>query len=179
MFLIPPAPSRQLHPFLPDRKLPQEQEFTGIGARQPRVFLRQWSYGPRHCQEFSFSSQLDCKLLEYRNLTHLQLLQPCLLQVELSFLHCSSVFGENFFFVNVDIHLFSFVFQGQATATCCPQNTSFDVNVFVDPVALNVSQYAIHTVDTALHSWQQVTATLLIYSTRCFSCITGIFQRIK
>uniref|UniRef100_A0A3Q2W0H5 Vacuolar protein sorting 13 homolog B n=1 Tax=Haplochromis burtoni TaxID=8153 RepID=A0A3Q2W0H5_HAPBU len=130
------APSRQLHPFLPDRKLPQEQEFMGIGARQPRVFLRQWSYGPRHCQEFSFSSQLDCKLLEYRNLTHLQLLQPCLL-------------------------------QGQATATCCPQNTSFDVNVFVDPVALNVSQYAIHTVDTALHSWQQngnAEAEELLYS---------------
>lgn len=98
MFLIPPAPSRQLHPFLPDRKLPQEQEFTGIGARQPRVFLRQWSYGPRHCQEFRFSSQLDCKLLEYRNLTHLQLLQPCLLQVELSFLHSSSVFTKVFFF---------------------------------------------------------------------------------
>lgn len=107
MFLIPPAPSRQLHPFLPDRKLPQEQEFMGIGARQPRVFLRQWSYGPRHCQEFSFSSQLDCKLLEYRNLTHLQLLQPCLLQVELSFLHSSSVFTKVFFFPpNVDIHLY-------------------------------------------------------------------------
>lgn len=106
MFLIPPAPSRQLHPFLPDRKLPQEQEFMGIGARQPRVFLRQWSYGPRHCQEFSFSSQLDCKLLEYRNLTHLQLLQPCLLQVELSFLHSSSVFTKVFFSPNVDIHLY-------------------------------------------------------------------------
>ncbi|XP_047455657.1 vacuolar protein sorting-associated protein 13B-like isoform X2 [Mugil cephalus] len=118
------APSRQLHPFLPDRKLPQEQEFMVIGAREPRVFLHQWSNGPRFCQEFSFSTRLDCKLLEYRNLTHLQLLQPCVL-------------------------------QGQAAATCCPQSTSLDVNVFVDPVFLNVSQYAIHTVDTALHSWQQ------------------------
>lgn len=54
-----------------------------IGAREPQVFLRQWSYGPRQCQEFSFSTQLDCKLLEYRNLTYLQLLQPCALQVEL------------------------------------------------------------------------------------------------
>lgn len=35
-----------------------------------------------------------------------------------------------------------------------------DVNVFVDPVFLNISQYAIHTVDTALHSWQQVTESL-------------------
>ncbi|XP_044063064.1 vacuolar protein sorting-associated protein 13B-like isoform X9 [Siniperca chuatsi] len=118
------VPSRQLRPFLPDRKLPQEQEFMVIGAREPRTFLRQWSNGPHHCQEFSFSSQLDCKLLEYRNLTHLQLLQPCVL-------------------------------QGQAAATCCPQTTTLDVNVFVDPVFLNISQYAIHTVDTALHSWQQ------------------------
>ncbi|KAI3361490.1 hypothetical protein L3Q82_013637 [Scortum barcoo] len=118
------APSRQLRPFLPDRKLPQEQEFMVIGAREPRVFLRQWSSGSRHCQEFSFSTQLDCKLLEYRNLTHHHLLQPCVL-------------------------------QGQAAATCCPQSNTLDVNVFVDPVFLNISQYAIHTVDTALHSWQQ------------------------
>ncbi|XP_030249582.1 vacuolar protein sorting-associated protein 13B isoform X4 [Sparus aurata] len=118
------VPSEQLRPFLPDRKLPQEQEFMVIGAREPRVFLRQWDNGPRHCQEFSFSTQLDCKLLEYRNLTHLQLLQPCVL-------------------------------QGHAAATCCPQNTTLDVNVFVDPAFLNISQYAIHTVDMALHSWQQ------------------------
>uniref|UniRef100_A0A4W6EZE5 Vacuolar protein sorting 13 homolog B n=1 Tax=Lates calcarifer TaxID=8187 RepID=A0A4W6EZE5_LATCA len=127
------APSRQLRPFLPDRKLPQEQEFMVIGAREPRVFLRQWSNGSRHCQEVNFSTQLDCKLLEYRNVTHLQLLQPC----------------------------------GQAAATCCPQNTTLNVNVFVDPVFLNISQYAIHTVDTALHSWQQngnLEAEELVYS---------------
>ncbi|XP_041648798.1 vacuolar protein sorting-associated protein 13B-like isoform X3 [Cheilinus undulatus] len=118
------APSRQLRPFLPDRKLPQEQEFMVIGAREPRVFLRQWSNGQRHCQEFNFSTQLNCKLLEYRNLTHLQLFQPC-------------------------------VIQGQAAATCCPQNTTLDVNIFLDPVLLNVSQYTIHTLDTALQSWQQ------------------------
>uniref|UniRef100_A0A8C2X0N4 Vacuolar protein sorting 13 homolog B n=1 Tax=Cyclopterus lumpus TaxID=8103 RepID=A0A8C2X0N4_CYCLU len=116
------VPPRQLRPFLPDRKLPQEQEFMVSGAREPRVFLRQWSSGPRQCQEFNFSTQLDCKLLEYRNLTHFQ--NVC-------------------------------VFQGQAAATCFPQNTTLDVNVFVDPVFLNISQYAIHTVDTALHSWQQ------------------------
>ncbi|CAN9514055.1 unnamed protein product [Ophioblennius macclurei] len=118
------VPSRQLHPFLPDRKLPQEQEFMVIGSREPRVFLRQWSNGARQCQEFNFSTQLDCKLLEYRNLTHLQLLQACVL-------------------------------QGQAAATCSPKTTSLDVNAFVDPVFLNISQYAIHTMDTALHSWQQ------------------------
>ncbi|XP_035019480.2 vacuolar protein sorting-associated protein 13B-like [Hippoglossus stenolepis] len=118
------VPSRQLRPFLPDRKLPQEQEFMVVGAREPRVFLRQWNNGPRHCQEFSFSTQVDCKLLEYRNLTHLQLLQPCVL-------------------------------QGQAAATSCPESTTLDVKVFVDPVFLNISQFTIHTMDTALHSWQQ------------------------
>ncbi|KAM9309789.1 intermembrane lipid transfer protein VPS13B [Pholidichthys leucotaenia] len=118
------VPSRKLHPFLPDRKLPQEQEFMVIGVRDPQIFLRQWSNGPRCCQEFIFSTQLDCKLLEYRNLTRLQLLHPCVL-------------------------------QGQAAATRCPQNSSLDVNVFVEPVFLNISQYAIHTVDTAMHSWQQ------------------------
>ncbi|XP_027872491.1 vacuolar protein sorting-associated protein 13B isoform X1 [Xiphophorus couchianus] len=116
--------SRKLHPFLPDRKLPQEQEFMVIGSREPQVFMRQWSNGPRHCQEMSFSTRLDCRLLEYRNLTHLQLLQSCAL-------------------------------QGQATAISCPQNSSLTVNVFVDPMFLNISQYAIHTVDTALLSWQQ------------------------
>uniref|UniRef100_A0A3B3X5Y6 Vacuolar protein sorting 13 homolog B n=1 Tax=Poecilia mexicana TaxID=48701 RepID=A0A3B3X5Y6_9TELE len=106
------VPSRKLHPFLPDRKLPQEQEFMVIGSREPQVFLRQWNNGPRHCQEMSFSTRLNCRLLEYRNLTHLQLLH-------------------------------------------CPQNSSLAVNVFVDPMFLNISQYAIHTVDTALLSWQQ------------------------
>ncbi|XP_011603591.2 vacuolar protein sorting-associated protein 13B isoform X2 [Takifugu rubripes] len=118
------VPSRQLRPFLPDRKLPQEQEFMVISAREPRVFLRQWSSGLQRCQDFSFATQLECKLLEYRNLTHLQLLQPSLL-------------------------------QGQAASTFCPQNTTLDVNVFLDPLLLNISQFAIHTVDTALHSWKQ------------------------
>uniref|UniRef100_A0A3Q2QZ54 Vacuolar protein sorting 13 homolog B n=1 Tax=Fundulus heteroclitus TaxID=8078 RepID=A0A3Q2QZ54_FUNHE len=118
------VPSRKLHPFLPDRKLPQEQEFMVIGSREPQVFVRQWNNGPRRCQEMSFSTQLDCKLLEYRNLTHLQFLQSCAL-------------------------------RGQATAISCPQNTSLAVDVFVDPMFLNISQYAIHTMDTAVLSWQQ------------------------
>lgn len=118
------VPAHKLRPFMPDRKLPQEQEFMVTSAREPQVFLRQWSNGPRYCQEFNFSTQLDCKLLEYRNLTQLQLLQACLL-------------------------------QGQANAMCCPQSTVMDSNVFVDPVFLSISQYAIHTVDMALKSWQQ------------------------
>ncbi|XP_061772519.1 intermembrane lipid transfer protein VPS13B-like isoform X2 [Nerophis ophidion] len=118
------APSQKLRPFLPDRKIPQKQEFMVIGGVEPQIFLRQWTNGPRHCQEFNFSTQLDCKLLEYRNLTHMQVLQPC-------------------------------VIQGQTTANCCPQSSLWDANVFVDPIFATISQYAIHTLDTALQSWQQ------------------------
>lgn len=113
MFVTPPVPSRQLRPFLPDRKLPQEQEFMVIGAREPRAFLRQWSNGPRHCQELSFSTQLDCKLLEYRNVTHLQLLQPCVLQVELNYLY--------WFYVCKDILVF------KAFIRKCEKKTSFTI----------------------------------------------------
>ncbi|XP_056141722.1 intermembrane lipid transfer protein VPS13B-like [Lampris incognitus] len=118
------VPCRHLRPFLPDRKLPQEQEFMVIGAHAPQVFLRQWSNRPHLCQEYNFSTQVDCRLLEYRNLTHLQLLQPVTL-------------------------------QGQAASTHSPQSTLLDGSVFVEPVFLSISQYAIHTLDTALHSWQQ------------------------
>ncbi|XP_061529706.1 intermembrane lipid transfer protein VPS13B-like isoform X4 [Phycodurus eques] len=118
------VPSKKLRPFLPDRKIPQKQEFMVVGAWEPQIFFRQWTSGPRRCQEFNFSTQLDCKLLEYRNLTHLQVLQPC-------------------------------VIQGQATATCCPQSSVLHANFFMEPMFATVSQYAIHTLDTALQSWQQ------------------------
>ncbi|XP_051922637.1 intermembrane lipid transfer protein VPS13B-like isoform X3 [Hippocampus zosterae] len=118
------VPSQKLRPFLPDRKIPQKQEFMVIGTWEPHIFLRQWTSGPRRCQEFNFSTQLECKLLEYRNLTHLQVLQPC-------------------------------VIQGHATATCCPQSSVWDANIFMEPMFATISQYAIHTLDTAVKSWQQ------------------------
>ncbi|KAK6325959.1 hypothetical protein J4Q44_G00016030 [Coregonus suidteri] len=96
------VPSRRLRPFLPDRKLPQEQEYL----------------------ELQFSTELDCRLLEYRNLTWLCLLQP-------------------------------FILQGQAAATRCSNNILLDGNVFIDPVYISISQYTVHTLDTALQSWQQ------------------------
>uniref|UniRef100_A0AAZ3SCT8 Vacuolar protein sorting 13 homolog B n=1 Tax=Oncorhynchus tshawytscha TaxID=74940 RepID=A0AAZ3SCT8_ONCTS len=123
------APSRRLRPFLPDRKLPQEQEYLVIGAQEPRLFLRQWSGGgnvsaTRLCQEIQFSTELDCRLLEYRNLTWLCLLQP-------------------------------FILQGQAAVTRCSNNVLLDGNVFVDPVFINISQNTVHSLDTALRGWQQ------------------------
>ncbi|XP_030225865.1 vacuolar protein sorting-associated protein 13B isoform X5 [Gadus morhua] len=130
------APCRRLRPFLPDRKLPQEQEFMVVGASEPRLYLRQWNSGGRLSQEFSFSTRLDCRLLEYRNLTYLQILQP-------------------------------FSLQGQASVTRSPQSSVLDGSMFVEPVLLTVSQYGIHTLDTALQSWQQngrVEAEELLYS---------------
>nr|XP_061789029.1 intermembrane lipid transfer protein VPS13B-like [Nerophis lumbriciformis] len=93
------APSQKLRPFLSDRKLPKKQEFMVIGTWEPQVILRQWTSGPRRCQEFNFSTQLDCKLLEYRNLTHLQVLQPCLIQGQATATCCPSsiVWDANIF----------------------------------------------------------------------------------
>ena len=54
-----------------------------VGTQDPRVFLRQWNNRDSICQEFHFSTQLECKLLEYRNLTLLHFLQPFVLQVQL------------------------------------------------------------------------------------------------
>ena len=51
-----------------------------LRAQEPRAFLRQWSGGARRCQEVSFSAELDCRLLEYRNLTLQPLLRPVVLQ---------------------------------------------------------------------------------------------------
>ena len=97
-------------------------------AREPRLYLRQWSScSGQLCQELHFSGELDCRLLEYRNLTLLGLVQP-------------------------------FILQGQAAASRCPRQRLLDGNVFVDPVFVNVSQYAIHTLDTALQAWKQVSA---------------------
>ena len=46
--------------------------------------------------------------------------------------------------------------QGQASVTRSPQTSVLDGSMFVEPVLLTVSQYGIHTLDTALQSWQQV-----------------------
>ncbi|XP_015213385.2 intermembrane lipid transfer protein VPS13B isoform X1 [Lepisosteus oculatus] len=74
------VPAGRLRPFIPDRKLPLEQEYLVLGLKQPRVFARQWSTGTSLSQEFQFSAELDCRLLEYRNLTLHSLVQPFALQ---------------------------------------------------------------------------------------------------
>ncbi|KAI7806135.1 putative vacuolar protein sorting-associated protein 13B-like [Triplophysa rosa] len=71
---------KRLRPFLPDRKLPQDQEFAVLHVCDPCVFVRQWSDVTQRCHEFRFSSTLSCRLLEYRNLTRLPVIQPVSLQ---------------------------------------------------------------------------------------------------
>ncbi|XP_073702990.1 intermembrane lipid transfer protein VPS13B [Garra rufa] len=70
------APCQKLRPFLPDRKSPQDQEFAVVCVREPCVFVRQWSDVMQCCRELSFSSALSCRLLEYRNLTYLPIVEP-------------------------------------------------------------------------------------------------------
>jgi vacuolar protein sorting-associated protein 13B len=46
-----------------------------ISFREPNLHLRQWNSGPV-CQEIKFSSQMDCKLLECRNVTMQTVVKP-------------------------------------------------------------------------------------------------------
>ncbi|XP_062394523.1 intermembrane lipid transfer protein VPS13B-like isoform X2 [Sardina pilchardus] len=120
------APCQRLRPFLPDRKLPQEQEYMLIGVSEPRAYLRQWS-GRRPSQlyqELSLSSRLEVQLLEYRNLTLRPLVRP-------------------------------FSLRGQAAVTQGPLHRALDGSVFVEPVFATVSQHMVHTLDTAVKGWQQ------------------------
>ncbi|XP_066547149.1 intermembrane lipid transfer protein VPS13B isoform X2 [Amia ocellicauda] len=118
------VPAQRLRPFVSDRKLPLEQEYLVLSLREPRVYLRQWNSGSSLCQEFQFSTELDCKLLEYRNLTMHSLVQP-------------------------------FILQGQVAVSSCPGEQLIDGNVFVDPIFINISQYTVHALDTAVQAWQQ------------------------
>ncbi|XP_067887272.1 intermembrane lipid transfer protein VPS13B-like isoform X6 [Heterodontus francisci] len=98
-----------LQTFIPDRKLPAEQEYMVISLKNPNVYLRQWSDGPV-CRELQFSAIADCKLLEYRNLTMLSILKPFIFhgQVAISNSSVEQLMDGNVFvdpvFINVGQH---------------------------------------------------------------------------
>ncbi|XP_062915876.1 intermembrane lipid transfer protein VPS13B-like isoform X2 [Mobula hypostoma] len=98
-----------LQTFMPDRKLPSEQEYMVISLKNPNVYLRQWSDGPV-CQEFQFSTTVKCNLLEYRNLTMLNIIKPFILhgQVAISNSSVEQLLDGNVFidpvFINVGQH---------------------------------------------------------------------------
>ncbi|XP_072462964.1 intermembrane lipid transfer protein VPS13B isoform X2 [Notamacropus eugenii] len=64
-----------LQPFISDRNVPAELEYMILSFREPHLYLRQWNDGSV-CQEFQFSTQADCKLLEYRNVTMQSVVKP-------------------------------------------------------------------------------------------------------
>lgn len=69
------ASPQYLQPFISDKNVPSELEYMIISIREPNVYLRQWNSGPV-CQEIRFSSQVDCKLLECRNVTMQSVVKP-------------------------------------------------------------------------------------------------------
>ncbi|XP_067305536.1 intermembrane lipid transfer protein VPS13B [Pseudorasbora parva] len=120
------VPCQKLRPFLPDRKLPQDQEFALLCVREPFVFVRQWSDASQCCHELSFSSELSCNLLEYRNLTQMPIIQPFSLQG-----HATHTLSHT---------------HSRHTLHC---------DATLQPLRAAVGQYAIHTLDRALQAWRQ------------------------
>ncbi|XP_069778608.1 intermembrane lipid transfer protein VPS13B-like isoform X4 [Narcine bancroftii] len=106
-----------LHPFIPDRKLPAEQEFMVISLKNPNVYLRQWSDGPV-CRELQFSTIAKCNLLEYRNLTMLSVSNPLTLhgQVAVSKSFAEQLIDGNVFVDPVVIHVGQHVIHSLDTA---------------------------------------------------------------
>lgn len=64
-----------LHPFISDKNVPNELEHLIISFKEPHIYLRQWSDGSVF-KEIQFSTTIDCKLLEYRNVTMQAILKP-------------------------------------------------------------------------------------------------------
>ncbi|XP_052603572.1 intermembrane lipid transfer protein VPS13B isoform X4 [Peromyscus californicus insignis] len=69
------ASPQHLQPFIPDKNVPSELEYMVISFKEPNLYLRQWN-GDSVCQEIRFSSQVDCKLLECRNVTMQSVVTP-------------------------------------------------------------------------------------------------------
>lgn len=120
------VPCQKLRPFLPDRKLPQDQEFAVVCVREPCVFVRQWCGVVQSCVELSLSCALSCSLLEYRNLTLLPVLQPTRMQA-----HATHTLTHT---------------HAQHTLHC---------HATLQPLHAAIGQYAIHTLDRALQAWRQ------------------------
>ncbi|XP_058602808.1 intermembrane lipid transfer protein VPS13B isoform X2 [Onychostoma macrolepis] len=120
------APCQKLRPFLPDRKSPQDQEFAVMCVRELCVFVRQWSDVMQCCHELSFSSTLSCRLLEYRNLTYLSVLQPVSLRGNATHTHTHT--------------------RSRRTLHC---------DTTLQPLHAAAGQYAVHTLDRALQAWRQ------------------------
>lgn len=76
LFIVPP---RCLQSFISDKTMPSDLEYMVVSLKEPQVYLRQWS-GSTLCKELQFSSEVDCQLLECRNLTMRNLVKQFHLQ---------------------------------------------------------------------------------------------------
>ncbi|PIO09068.1 hypothetical protein AB205_0024710, partial [Aquarana catesbeiana] len=73
------VPPRCLQPFISDKTMPSDLEYMVVSLKEPQVYLRQWS-GSTVCKELQFSSEVECQLLECRNLTMRNLVKQFHLQ---------------------------------------------------------------------------------------------------
>ncbi|XP_051058543.1 intermembrane lipid transfer protein VPS13B [Phodopus roborovskii] len=69
------ASPQHLQPFISDRNVPSELEYMVISFKEPNLYLRQWN-SDSVCHEIRISSQVGCKLLEYRNVTMQSVVKP-------------------------------------------------------------------------------------------------------
>nr|XP_013797400.1 PREDICTED: vacuolar protein sorting-associated protein 13B isoform X8 [Apteryx mantelli mantelli] len=69
------APPKFLQPFISDKSMPSELEYMIISFDEPHVYLRQWS-DESMFQELQFSTQVNWKLLECRNVTMQSVVKP-------------------------------------------------------------------------------------------------------
>lgn len=69
------ASPQHLQPFVSDKNVPSELEYMVISFKEPNLYLRQWN-SDSVCQEIRFSSKVDCKLLECRNVTMQSVVNP-------------------------------------------------------------------------------------------------------
>ncbi|KAL1767820.1 vacuolar protein sorting-associated protein 13B [Sigmodon hispidus] len=75
--------AKHLQPFISDKNVPSELEYMVIAFKEPNLYLRQWD-GDSVCQEVRFSSQVDCNLLECRNVTMQSVVKPFGISVQMA-----------------------------------------------------------------------------------------------
>lgn len=122
------ARPQYLQPFISDKNLPSELEYLIVSLKDPHGNFQQWNHS-RVCQKLRFSAQMDCKLLEYRNVTMQSVILP-------------------------------FSVSGQVAWSGNTGEEVLDTMITVDSLFLNVGQHAVHSLNTAIQAWQQVSTFL-------------------
>ncbi|XP_060051757.1 intermembrane lipid transfer protein VPS13B [Erinaceus europaeus] len=69
------APLQYLQPFISDKNVPTELEYMIISFREPHMYLQQWN-NSSNSQKIRYAAEVECKLLEYRNVTMQSMVKP-------------------------------------------------------------------------------------------------------